>query len=113
MMRTRRFLASVIAPAMLLGVLAVSSVAAGGDAGKVSLCHWADHKFVKISVSMSAEPAHLRHGDVATDEYGDCGGEQVNGGDSRGTLDGERQAGGWESRSGDRGRHAGGSSGNG
>lgn len=77
MMRTRRFLASVIAPALLAGVLAVSSVAAGGGAGKVSICHWANHKFVKISVSASAEPAHLRHGDVATDEYGDCGGEQA------------------------------------
>jgi hypothetical protein len=41
----------------------------------VAICHWANHKFVKITVSMNAMPAHLRHGDVLTDEYGDCSAE--------------------------------------
>ncbi|MEX1157065.1 MAG: hypothetical protein WED12_07845 [Chloroflexota bacterium] len=72
MQTLRRFLVAAVVPALLFTVFAVSSVAANGSAGKVELCHWANHKFVEITVSMSAEPAHLRHGDVRADEYGDC-----------------------------------------
>jgi hypothetical protein len=72
MHNVRRFLVATLLPAIIVLIFAVSSVAAGGHAGKVSICHWANHKFVKITVSMNAMPAHLRHGDVLTDEYGDC-----------------------------------------
>lgn len=72
MQTLRRFLVAAVVPALLFTVFAVSSVAAHGADGKVALCHWANHKFVKISVSMSAVPAHMRHGDVMEDEYGDC-----------------------------------------
>jgi hypothetical protein len=62
-------------PALIVGMFAMSSVAAHGSDGKVDLCHFADHKFVKITVAESAEPAHLRGGDTKTDEYGDCDGD--------------------------------------
>ena len=68
----RRFVVAIVIPALIVTIFAVSSVAAGGNAGKVAVCHWANHKFVKITVSMNAMPAHLRHGDVVTDEYGQC-----------------------------------------
>jgi hypothetical protein len=48
-----------------------SALAAGGGE-KVDICHWANHKYVEINVSVNAMPAHLRHGDVLADEYGDC-----------------------------------------
>jgi hypothetical protein len=72
MHNVRRFLVAIVVPAIIVMIFAVSSVAAGGKAGKVAICHWANHKFVEINVSMNAMPAHLRHGDVLTDEYGDC-----------------------------------------
>jgi hypothetical protein len=68
----RRFLVAIVVPALIVTIFAVSSVAGAGHAGKVALCHWANHKFVEISVSVNAMPAHLAHGDVVTDEYGDC-----------------------------------------
>jgi hypothetical protein len=68
----RRFVVAIVIPAVIVTIFAVSSVAAGGNAGKVAICHWANHKFVEVNVSMNAMPAHLRHGDVLTDEYGDC-----------------------------------------
>ncbi len=68
----RRFLVATMVPALILSIFAVGGAAANGSSGKVELCHWASHKFVEISVSMSAKPAHLRHGDVEADEYGDC-----------------------------------------
>ena len=71
----RRFLVAAVVPAMILSVFAVGAVNAHGSAGKVEICHWANHKFVKISVSKDAEPAHLRHGDMEADEYGDCAGD--------------------------------------
>lgn len=68
----RRFFVATVIPAIIVTIFAVSSVAATGNAGKVALCHWANHKFVKVTVSMNAMPAHLRHGDAVTDEYGEC-----------------------------------------
>ena len=68
----RRFFVAAVVPAIIVLIFAVSSVAATGNAGKVAICHWANHKFVKITVSMNAMPAHLRHGDVLADQYGDC-----------------------------------------
>jgi hypothetical protein len=61
----------MILPAViLLGF--VASAAAGGNAGKAEVCHFASHKYVEINVSVNALPAHLGHGDVLPDEYGDC-----------------------------------------
>jgi len=71
----RRFFVATVIPAIIVTIFAVSSVAAVGNAGKVAICHWANHKFVKVTVSMNAMPAHLRHGDVLTDFYGDCSAE--------------------------------------
>jgi hypothetical protein len=68
----RRFFIAAVIPAIIVMIFAVSTVTAGGNAGKVAICHWANHKFVKITVSVNAMPAHLRHGDVLTDQYGDC-----------------------------------------
>jgi len=57
----------------LVVLLVFSSIAfAGGHAGKADVCHWANHKYVEINVSVNAVPAHMRHGDVLPDEYGDC-----------------------------------------
>ncbi len=69
---TRRLLATLVIPALILAVFAVSSVAAGGSNAKASVCHWANHKYVQISVSQNAVAAHMRHGDVMADEYGAC-----------------------------------------
>ena len=69
---TRRLIATLLIPTLVLVVFAVSSVAAGGANAKASLCHWANHKYVQVSVSENALPAHMAHGDVMTDEYGDC-----------------------------------------
>lgn len=69
---TRRLIAMLVIPALVLVVFAVSSVAAGGPNAKVDVCHWANHKYVDISVSQNAVPAHMAHGDVMADEYGDC-----------------------------------------
>ena len=68
----RRALVTLIVPALILAIFAVSSVAAGGPNAKQTICHWANHKYVRITVSVHAVPAHMRHGDVMADEYGDC-----------------------------------------
>jgi hypothetical protein len=71
MSKARRLMMTLVLPAaILLGFAA--SAAAGGHAGKVDVCHFASHKYVDINVSMNALPAHLAHGDVMPDEYGDC-----------------------------------------
>jgi hypothetical protein len=71
MSKTRRFLVALVLPTVILAGFAATALGAG-HAGKVDVCHWANHKFVQISISNNALPAHLRHGDVLTDEYGDC-----------------------------------------
>jgi hypothetical protein len=60
-----------MAPVIITIAFAASALGAGG-AGKVDICHWSSHKFHVINVSVNALPAHLRHGDVLPDEYGDC-----------------------------------------
>ena len=62
----------VVVPALILAVFAVSSVVARGPEGKTTICHFASHKYVEITVNDHALPAHMNHGDVLTDEYGDC-----------------------------------------
>ncbi|MEX1156450.1 MAG: hypothetical protein WED12_04720 [Chloroflexota bacterium] len=70
MSNARRLLATLVLPAViLLGF--VASAAAGGNAGKVDVCHFSN-RYHMINVSVNALPAHLRHGDVLPDEYGDC-----------------------------------------
>ena len=68
--RLRRALLALLAPVIVLIAFSASALAAPPQ-GKVDICHWANHKFVEISVAANAEPAHLAHGDVLTDEYGD------------------------------------------
>jgi hypothetical protein len=69
--RARRLLLSLVLPVIIV-VSFAASVAAAGHAGKVDVCHFASHKYVEINVSVNALPAHLRHGDVMPDEYGNC-----------------------------------------
>jgi hypothetical protein len=69
--RPTRALVALMAPVIVTIAFAASALGAGG-AGKVDVCHWANHKYVEINVSVNALPAHLGHGDVLTDEYGDC-----------------------------------------
>jgi hypothetical protein len=82
----RRFLVTIVVPALIVSIFAVGAAAAHGSDGKVTLCHFADHKFVKITVSMNAKPAHMQHGDVDPDEYGDCSGDHN--GDHEGNQEG-------------------------
>ena len=64
-------LALVLAlPAALAIGIGATVVDAGQD--KVTICHLASHKYVKISVAEPAVPAHMAHGDLMPDEYGDC-----------------------------------------
>ena len=38
-----------------------------------TLCHRTGNgSFHQITISVNAVPAHLRHGDVSPDQYGDC-----------------------------------------
>jgi hypothetical protein len=72
-LRHLRYLAvAIVVPALILSVFAVSAVLAGPPQGKSDVCHSAGHKFVEINISNSAVPAHMAHGDVLPDEYGDC-----------------------------------------
>jgi hypothetical protein len=68
----RRLFLTLVFPALLLVVLATSAIA-GGNNDKVTLCHLTGNgSFHQITVSVHAMPAHLRHGDVLPDDYGDC-----------------------------------------
>jgi len=73
MHRPMRALLALLLPVIVMIAFSASALAVGGG-GKVDICHWADHKYVKINVSVNAMPAHLRHGDIlaSDDEYGDC-----------------------------------------
>jgi hypothetical protein len=66
-----RALLALLLPAIVTIAFAASTLAAGPQ-GKVDICHWANHKYVEINVSANAMPAHMGHGDVLPDEYGDC-----------------------------------------
>lgn len=68
----RRLLLTLVFPALLLVVLATGAIA-GGNNEKVTLCHLTGNgSFHQITVSVHAMPAHLRHGDVLPDDYGNC-----------------------------------------
>lgn len=92
MQTARRFLVTVLVPALIISIFAVGAAAAHGSDGKVNICHWASNKFVKISVSLSAKPAHMKHGDVDPDEYGECDGHH--GGNHEGNHGGHNGNGG-------------------
>jgi hypothetical protein len=59
-------------PALILILFAVSTVVAFPPQGKTTVCHATGNGFHQINISNSALPAHLRHGDVPLDEYGEC-----------------------------------------
>lgn len=68
----RRLLLTLVFPALLLVVLATGATA-GGNNEKATLCHRTGNgSSHQITVSVNAMPAHLRHGDVTPDLYGDC-----------------------------------------
>lgn len=68
----RRLLLTLVFPALLLVVLATGAIA-GGNNEKVTLCHRTGNGSAhQITVSVNAMPAHLRHGDVTPDDYGEC-----------------------------------------
>lgn len=71
MTHARQVFLSIALPAIILLSL-VASAAAAGHAGKSEICHFASHKYVEISISNNALPAHLAHGDVMPDIYGNC-----------------------------------------
>ena len=69
----RTVFASVAVPILILIVFAVSSVVAVPPQGKETLCHFTGNgDSHTITVASNAVPAHLRHGDVPVDEYGEC-----------------------------------------
>jgi hypothetical protein len=72
MVRARRILFSALIPALVL-VAAGTASAQGEPLGKVDVCHRTGNgAFHEINISRNALPAHLAHGDVLPDEYGDC-----------------------------------------
>jgi hypothetical protein len=72
MPRLRRLLATALLPAMVFAAAGTATVM-GSSEGKQDLCHVTGNgSFHVISVSGNAVPAHLGHGDVLPDEYGDC-----------------------------------------
>ena len=72
MKHLRTFISVIAVPAIIMIVFAVGSVLATPPQGKSTICHTAGDKFVQITVSNSALAAHMRHGDVPLDEYGEC-----------------------------------------
>ncbi len=71
MRRLRALSVALVIPVIVLSVFLVSNVLAA-PAGKVTVCHFASHKYVEITISQNALPAHLAHGDVMPDQYGNC-----------------------------------------
>jgi len=72
MTRVRRLLLTALLPAMVL-VAATAASAVGSPQGKVDVCHRTGNgSFHEINISGNALSAHLGHGDVLPDEYGDC-----------------------------------------
>jgi len=72
MVKARRMFISALIPAMVL-VAATTATAVGQPQGKVDVCHRTGNgSFHEINISANALPAHLRHGDMLPDEYGDC-----------------------------------------
>lgn len=62
----------VLSLVLALGILAAVGASASAGQNKANVCHRAGDKFVEISVAMPATAAHMAHGDVLPDDYGDC-----------------------------------------
>lgn len=72
MPRIRRLLATALIPAVVL-IAAGTATVMGASQGKQDVCHLTGNgSYHMINVSVNALPAHLRHGDVLPDEYGNC-----------------------------------------
>ncbi|TAL08322.1 MAG: hypothetical protein EPO00_07400 [Chloroflexota bacterium] len=72
MVNVRRMMFSALVPALVLVAASTANVV-GKPADKVSVCHRTGNgSYHEINISGNALPAHLRHGDVLPDEYGDC-----------------------------------------
>lgn len=72
MAKLRRVTAAALMPALLF-VTAGAATVLGSPQGKVDVCHQTGNgSYHVINVSGNAVPAHLRHGDVLPDEYGNC-----------------------------------------
>ena len=72
MAKLRRLTAAAVLPAIIL-VAAGAATVFGSPQGKVDVCHQTGNgSYHVINVSGNAVPAHLRHGDVLPDEYGNC-----------------------------------------
>jgi hypothetical protein len=72
MRRLKRLLVGSLIPASVLAAASAATVM-GAPQGKVDVCHLTGNgSYHMINVSANALPAHLRHGDVLPDEYGDC-----------------------------------------
>ncbi len=68
----RALVVGLVVPVLILSLFVVSTALARGPMDKETICHFAQHKYVEITVNGNALPAHMAHGDVMTDEYGDC-----------------------------------------
>jgi hypothetical protein len=65
----RLLVVTLLVPVVLIAALAGSAIA--GE--KETLCHLTGNgSYRQITVSVNAVPAHMRHGDVPVDDYGDC-----------------------------------------
>lgn len=72
MNRVRRALLTALVPAMALVAIGTATVV-GSPQDKVDVCHQTGNgSFHVINISANALPAHMNHGDVLPDEYGDC-----------------------------------------
>jgi hypothetical protein len=69
-----RLVLTASAALALAGGLAATAVAQDGGQPKQSLCHIAGGGYVEIEVAQPSVAAHLAHGDVMPDEYGECPG---------------------------------------
>jgi hypothetical protein len=71
MKKLRVAIVALVVPVLVFSVF-VATVVLAAPSDKASICHFANHKYVAITVSGNALPAHLAHGDVMPDAYGDC-----------------------------------------
>ena len=72
MVKVRRLLFTALVPGMVL-VATTAASTIGSPQEKVTVCHRTGNGSAhEITISANALPAHLRHGDVLADEYGDC-----------------------------------------
>jgi hypothetical protein len=72
MAKPRRLFTAALLPALVF-VAAGAATVFGSPQGKQDICHQTGNgSYHLINVSGNAVPAHLRHGDVLPDEYGEC-----------------------------------------